>query len=216
MATKTKSKKASKSLVKSTGSLYDKWQKDIKAGMGRGEFWKPEEGRHMVRPLSFTDSSGEQQLFVKDSKHWLDREHNVPCIRDTEESCPLCELEEEIPGPTWGKIKAQTKYLCNLLVVDDEGKARLVIGQLAKTVAEQLLDCGKQLGDHAFDPIKGHNFRITRTGTGLNTKYTVIPVEKPSKIDGKFTVIDLLDRRKSASYEEVEAAADTVRNKGKR
>lgn len=70
------------------------------------------------------------------------------------------------------------KFKAYLPVLTQEGEAKIFAFGI--TVARQLTDLEAELGN-----VRGSILKVKRTGAGMKTKYTVIPLGKKVKVDGR-------------------------------
>lgn len=178
-------------------SIYDRLRKESdtqkRGGRGGGEFWQPSKGRSTVRVFTF-EVDGEEELFVEDVRHWQIEEGNIASNTACGgEDCPLCALKQEVDDKIWKKISPRRKYLFNAVVRDHpDGGDKQVIMRLGVKAKTQLIDL---LGDPDFegalDPQKGRDFKITRSGEGLQTSYLVVPMTNKSPIGVDVKPVDL-------------------------
>lgn len=218
---KAVTKKTEKTSVKtSAGNIKDflnRSRKELENARkaGSGEFWKPLEGRSIIRIFPF-EHKGETCLFVKDTRHWAidgNLKSNVACPGN---GCPICELKGDIDETQYGKIRPQTKYLVNAVVRKHDGATdKQVIAQLPKGAYTDLL--AYAVGEdpdveNALDPEEGYDFKVVRAGKGLETKYTVMPMPAASAIGMQVKAVDLYDKLKAPLAEDaMEKIADTIR-----
>lgn len=188
----------------------------MKASGSQGRFWKPSEPRQMIRIFEF-ESDGEIFTCIEDKTHWrIDPRQsgsNVPCLGS---NCAICDLKDSLPDKTWNRIKPSRKILVNAVVRKLDGKKdQQVVAQLPATVAEKILEYAAQFaeedGENVFDYKHGRDFRITKTGEGLKTRYDVTPSGKTSDIGVSVTSVDLFTKlRKTPSSGEYERMAEML------
>lgn len=115
-----------------------------------------------------------------------------------DEDCPICDAiaeagrliganatDEQIK--TLEDAKASTVYLLNVLEVDDSGKhdGQPKALQVGKLTLSSILDMMDDWGEAIF--VDHQVVTINREGTGLNTKYNVLPGSKRFTLIQKFS-----------------------------
>lgn len=113
----------------------------------------------------------EEMISFDQHAFWLDEGNSpiFPCLQTKD--CPGCKLEQEIK-----QGGARFKAVLPVLVKTDGGQEeRLVI--FGKAVAKQLADAEDAVGES----LHGHILRLSRKGSGINTKYTVMPTGRKAK-----------------------------------
>lgn len=150
----------------------------------------------MVRPFPFIDGDGKTRLFVVQKRHWLSELKTVvACLGDV---CPICDFRDELSKDERQEVRVDTKFLVNLVVRQEDNirynPPKAVIGSLPKTVVVGDNRRSTGMGDFiasddddvripdALDPKKGHDFKIMKSGKGLQTRYQVVPVRNPTPI----------------------------------
>lgn len=119
------------------------------------------------------------------------------------EPCPVCELVEKLKKSKskadrdlGERIGARKRFYLNVIDRDAEGtdKEYGVLGcgvTIVKEISALMTD-----PDYAGldDPDEGFDLTITKTGTGLNTEYKVIPKRNPSPLGGSLDEDETLER----------------------
>lgn len=140
------------------------------------------------------------------------------------EECPICDAiseagrlisstatDEQIK--TLEEAKAGTGYLMNVLEVDEHGKhdGQPKILQLGKLALGSILEMMEDWGEAIF--VEHQVVQISREGTGLNTKYTVLPGSKKIAVDQEVIdrATDLDDYIKQANEEKKRLALNAIR-----
>lgn len=145
-------------------------------------------------------------IFTKVTNHFkLKNDENfgmaLACLGDhgndeTGEKCYICELVDYLrktgdkgDAKIAGDLRASPRWYLQAFVYDkDSGEyfGPKLIG-LSKTTADavnDLLISQEDSGDDFFcDPENGQDISIKRTGSGLNTKYTVMPTGQKKNLD---------------------------------
>lgn len=97
----------------------------------------------------------------------------------------------------WDEARAKPRELVNALILDDKETDPNTpeIVSFSETQLEQIIDqvTMNDITDTFLDLNEGFNLKVSRTGTGFNTKYTFVFDRKPSKVDASVmdNVIDL-------------------------
>lgn len=149
------------------------------------------------------------QHFVKDAAGDLKAVH--VCLKQTYgKDCPICDAlddaiatahraGDEETKKLLAESKSSSRYLLNAYEVKKGVLPEVVILELPPTVFEMINDLIDQKADEQevedddgeteivpgvdmLDPKKGFDVMITRTGKGLNTKYTVNCVTSPTRV----------------------------------
>lgn len=221
-------KKKKKSAPSTNSDVYDDLREDAEKTQkfSGSDFWSPPKGKVMVRPVPFVNEDGKHKLIVEQVQHWVqlgDKKRPYPCgsLEDPED-CPLCQLQEssKLTDKMKNQIKASRRYLMNLIVresVDHDDEDTLVIGQLPKTAAIGGRD-HKGIQDHILsddlkDPLHpktGRDFRISKSGSGFKTVYSVVPHVKSSPWKIAVTPVDLSKFTKRMPLNELEDIASEV------
>ena len=102
--------------------------------------------------------------------------------------CAVCEAIAEGMGAAGddnvlnalSESKSKGRILMNALHLDGDDPKTPVILDLTPTTAEKVFDLMDEYGD-ITDPKTGIDIIINRTGTGLNTEYSVMPAAKSIK-----------------------------------
>lgn len=198
---------AKKAVPKKKEDPYDRLQREVQSsGKRGGDFWKPKEGKHTLRIFSF-QHEGEEHFEVVDSYHYFESEKQfVPCTGD----CPVCELREEMGDDV---PYQQRKVLFNAVVRDLDGADAQVVASLPIGVGNDIATLAKPM--QAFDPKKGRDFTIHRTGSGMrDTKYKVTVAMKPSPLGMEVKPIDLFKLlRKPVEADVLENIMDAFKKK---
>lgn len=227
---KVKRKAAKKQTTKRGGgakgggsNVYDRVraQREQMKRRGGGQYYRFPKGRSIIRLLPF-EHAGSEEIFVENLRHWnLDPSNkgaNVQCLG---EDCPICNEVSEMTEKNAGKFRKRRNFLANAIVrksPDHEGKDALVIAQLPVGVYEQLSDFlvgeGSEDCPNALHPKKGRDFKVTRTGESLKTRYVVNAMRNPSALGmDNPEVYDLIDRQEAGrrSLEDVEELALAIK-----
>lgn len=213
MAAKKKTKKAAgkkrtaakkKSPAKKSSGPDDVYSRERERHQqhgSRSRFTSLEIGRTKLRVVTF--HHGKQECaFEANYTHF-----NVPGERKAvrcpgeEADCPICALEAEVPDSVWkgdsggrGGIRPSRRFVCNAVIrkgpnqKEDELKQMelpwMVWDKINKAIEDGEIE-------KAFDPKKGVDFHVTRSGTGRNTKYEVSPVMSSQPVKISLSPVDL-------------------------
>ncbi|AHB93276.1 hypothetical protein Q4029_16990 [Acinetobacter baumannii] len=182
--------------------------------------WNQERNEEFYKPFS--------QHFIKDYSKVTDGKPETTvhvCMSKTfDEDCPICDAiaeagrliganatDEQIK--TLEDAKASTVYLLNVLEVDDSGKhdGQPKALQVGKLTLSSILDMMDDWGEAIF--VDHQVVTINREGTGLNTKYNVLPGSKKVHVDPEVFkhMIDLDDYVKQANEERKRLALGAIR-----
>ncbi|WP_354734601.1 hypothetical protein [Acinetobacter nosocomialis] len=182
--------------------------------------WNKERNEEFYKPFS--------QHFIKDYSKLTDGKPETTvhvCLSKTfGEDCPICDAIAEAgrllgANATDDQIKtledanAGTVYLLNVLEVDDSGKhdGQPKVLQIGKLALSSILDMMDDWGEAIF--VDHQIVTINREGTGLNTKYNVLPGARKVHVDADVfnRVTDLDDYVKQANEEKKRIALSTIK-----
>lgn len=202
----------------------------VDTGGGRGGFWKPKEGRSLIRILP---EVGEMEFFFQTvGVHYLPNRQRVYCPRFTSHAdldpplpCPFCEIVGELYNAgddaskaLAGKISRSKQYWMNIIVRDQEDlgpqiftPGAMIMGKITALVNDP------DYGD-IYDVQSGVDITILREGTTRhNTNYDALARRESSPLhDDPDVVDDWLDRAADLSWVEVsmDPAEDRELSKG--
>lgn len=163
--------------------------KTLKENMGKGksEYWKPEDGKNVVRVLPAVEGD---EFYKEVYTHYNvgADEKSVICGKTEERDCPICkEIEKLKKGSKTDKeladsMRCKKAYYIQVITPDDPDTPKLY--PAPQTVFKNILDIilDPDYGD-ITDIEEGREITIERTGKGLKTKYTVLPKPKISSLD---------------------------------
>ena len=128
-----------------------------------------------LRLVTFTnDDTGHEELYVQYRSHFLS-DVSVACLKSFgEKSCPVCDYANELRKRQMGtiakKMAARTRYYFNVL---QDGEIRIL--EVGTSVWDQIMAffADEEYGNIA-DLKNGHDIKIKKEGSGINTEYTVM------------------------------------------
>ena len=133
------------------------------------------EGKGETSYVKFQDGNNQMRILDAEPKavwvHWLSQANNgkglsVVCLG---KNCPMCEkLRYDKANNVQTRDRIQRQFVIN---VYNRATQRVELLQKGKTIFETLATFHKSMGD-----ITGYDINIVKTGRGLDTRYTVIPV----------------------------------------
>lgn len=137
-------------------SEYKKAEKEY--NIGGGDWLKLKEGANKVRIVSEFEAFG---------NHYIPEEKkSVVCLG--KDKCPLCKKGD----------KPSVRYLGWVIDREDGNLKMAMFGHtIFKAIGELAMS-----EDYSFEGIPDYDVTIKRTGTGLDTQYTVIPARKETKL----------------------------------
>lgn len=210
MARSVRTKKAKGSVWKpKTQALRDK-----AISVSRGAFWTPVVGSNRIRVLPPADyKTNEEATFFFDAvlhhgfKDEDAKRRALPCLRyhsDKSEDCPACQAIEWAQGygtPAQQDLvqnaEGRPRTYYNVILRQSEFPTVQIWGSSAK-IRDDILTLMEVPGyEGMLDPEAGNDIILTRTGTGMQTRYRLDPVTSPSPVglDGwQGKVFDLADR----------------------
>jgi len=170
------------------------------SGISTGKFYKAAEGANLIRFLppwnstakwafkkiiqhAYNDAEGNLRMFVcpKSNKNpdgstamCLTCDHIIPSLKNGDQD------DQEIAA----KLKGQNAVMCNILDRGNPGAGAQIMRLSASKLYPQVLSAMRDpdYGD-VTHPDKGHDFTLTRKGTGKDTKYNLMPKPKKTAVD---------------------------------
>ncbi len=170
----------SKPYLTSVRELYQR----AKGRQSSGKIFRPEPGRNLVRLIPPKDG---RDLFREIAIHYglgTGGKQRAFCPVAEKKPCPVCDFLGRNEDTQLGrKLAVKTQYFFNAIVRGQEESGPRII-QVATTVwmatCELLLD--EQDPVPLLDPANGYDLMIIRDGEGLQTRHTVRPNTKPSRL----------------------------------
>jgi len=214
-------------------------KKAIAAASGRREnTTKLQSGKNRIRVLPSWRGDGDVQFYHDFGNHFIkdDVDSKKPtavymCVDKTfGKPCPVCDaIEAGINSSASDDTKAALKaskasgrILVNALMLDKD-KNTPVILELSPTTFDKVIDIITDNPDEendafniATDVKNGVDIVITRSGTGINTEYSVIPALKGSKpvpkaaLDNLFNLDEYVAQEYESGMNKAIAAVSTV------
>jgi|GEM_PF-3271594 len=152
------------------------------------DFWRPPEGESVIRILPPITPTG--LPYYRFYSHYLEDKGNVRCRKSIsrDESCPICEwITEHARDPELKAIVSSLapilRYAVNIVVRGDEPLhpkiwtfGTMIANALSTYFADEeyiVKDAQGNVYD-LLDPKFGRDFKITRTGQGLATRYQIV------------------------------------------
>lgn len=196
-----------------------------------GKWWKPKVGENRIRILPSNREDG--AIAVKSILHYgfkIGGENRAfPCMSTLKQPCPVCKLISRLDTDNdpdtkdlLKSISPRQSFLMNILDQKaDDGVIKIYSAgvQVAREVYALLND--EDYGD-ITDPTTGRDLKITRTGEGFTTKYSVRAAPKESEVEFNEDELHNLESeryREIPSYKKyikymIEAFGDQVDIKG--
>jgi len=196
----------------------------IQASGGGGQFWRPDsDTTYYLRLLPFVHDK-EAHIFREVWEHFGvgDRKGAVNCPAHDEvepTDCPICTQIAEL-GLDDSRMEARGRYYCNIVVRDAEDRGVRMF-PAPPGVAKSMLDAldDPELGDEVWDPEEGRDIQLKKTGSGLQTEYSVKLRIKVDPLDSSFydDAVDLLEKEELGPLgeEELEEIAASMKEGGK-
>lgn len=182
--------------------------KDIKASSGGADFVRLQDGTNRVRIVTFiNEETGKEELYAEASTHFLGKGSQV-CLKQVGERCPVCEYIEVLlkedtkeTKKIANAIRVKKRYYFNV-VQDGELKILEVGAQACQGILSFVAD--EEWGIEVFDHKTGRDFKINKSGSGLDTEYDVKLAKDASSIKLPGKPKDLVNRIRTKSAEELE------------
>lgn len=163
----------------------------------RFSYFKLPVGVTKVRVLPGIDpSSPDKDFFCKAGSHYYANPNNqkipvtCPRIKNPKSNCPVCdkvhELQKSANKADNGeaeKLKVKIKYVMALIPREGEDAGKVLIYSAPKAIYSKLLSMMEDpdFGD-ITDPYDGMDVKFSRTGTGKDTRYDVLPSPRHSAL----------------------------------
>lgn len=198
-------KQQSKSL--DINAIVDKYKELKKKGSGGGDFLRLEDGETRVRVLQFvSEETGNVEIFAEFKQHVIARKNFYVCPKTYGKPCPICEAADKF----WDAgekdiakdINAKDRFF---FVVLHDGKQKILeVGSgVAKGITKYFADADYA---HFTDLQTGHDVKIMKSGSGLDTEYDVIVVPKSTPVKLTAPVKDpALSIKAALGYKELQA-----------
>lgn len=155
---------------------------------GGDKYFKSVEGKNRIRILP---PKGEDGDFCKEARlHYGLSEKPFGCPRDLGKECPACNLARKLfkstdPGDVQlaRKLNAKLRFYCNVIDRKSEDPKPQIFS-FGPMIHDQVLAyfADDEWGD-ITDAKKGYDLIIERTGTDLETKYTIRTAKEPSAVE---------------------------------
>lgn len=187
-------------------------------GANSSGFWSPKPGKHEIRILPETGNMG--FFYQQVGKHVFppDGQKHVYCPKFTSEGelpCPVCELVDTLykgdaaSKKLAGELRVRKSFWMNIMVVGEENAGPQVYTPGIQVFSDISEIIGNPDYGDIYDVMEGHNIVITRTGTGLDTEYNVMPRSRPTPVSPDPKMIkQWLAACKDLSYVEVSEDPD--------
>lgn len=193
--------------------LREKYEDLKKRSKGDADWMQLEDGDNLVRFLS--DEEG--NFYFETGYHYISQGKEkvaVVCNKvHAGEPCYICDVISELNKSKDKGDKAlakelQAKSRVFFNVVDRADKKVKVLGA-GNSIFKELLKyfADEDWGD-LTDPETGHDVVINKSGSGLDTEYSVMPKPKPSKLGMEVEFKDLTEIAHPFTYEEQEQVMD--------
>lgn len=179
-------------------------QEELKRGGGSGsnyDFDKLEKGKNVRRVLPPKGDS--DMFFAEGFVHYgfgEDGKKMVTCLQTFDKKCPVCEYLESIKGSKnkedkefYNNAKQQKKIYINVLNRDnDEEEETPKVLPIGRMILKQLIDiiCDPDYGD-ITDFNDGRDITITKSGSGMQTEYSVLAKPKTSEASEQYSEEEL-------------------------
>jgi hypothetical protein len=170
---------------------------------GRGDYWKPKQGRNVIRILPGVGDMGDF-FWQSVGKHYIpetQRSYVCPIFtigdEDEDAACPICEFVDELykagdkdSKELAGKLRVRKQFWMNIIDRENEDKGPQIYTPgvtIFKMVASYYTD--PDYGE-IDDVEEGLDITIKRAGTGLDTEYELLPKRKSSPLHKDYKLID--------------------------
>ena len=191
--------------------LMERMKQQKQALARKGKTIKPKPGKNRFILLPGWRKGEEHVLDHKFGQHFIKNEAGeiqavYPCLDATYgRPCPLCAALASAARVTTDPVAAKqleeascgakkAKFLMNVIALDHDDPVNPQILELGSQATEQIQDIGISWATTVFDPENPQLIQIERSGTGLNTKYSVqILPDRVKMPSGALTKLHNLD-----------------------
>lgn len=173
------------------GSGIDKLKRILDGLGGEGKWWKPKLGKNTIRVLPEGDYP---EFYYHSILHYGFKDEEggraYPCLSAFNKPCPVCKLISKISmeqdpdvQAVASRLKPRHSFLMNIIDRSNPDKGVLVYSA-PKGVMNEIIT---YLTDTEYGDItnveEGYDFKIDRTGEGLQTRYSVRISARPSPLN---------------------------------
>jgi hypothetical protein len=158
------------------------------------------DGKCDIRILPAATKAGDdsEDWFLPVGFHYnVEEKRPVFCPFETnwaEDDCPICEMVSELRANGMNeeaqKVSVRRQFLVRAIVRGEEEKGPQVV-RLPSTLftAVGTIVADTEAFGNILHPVKGRDIRVTKTGQGLSTTYSAMPLPKPRKVLDKVQAI---------------------------
>ena len=187
---------------KRSAAQVDAKLRELKTGKGYQPFkqefmvWKPKEGDNVIRILPPTWDNPDHYGLTLGFHFSIGPEHSafICPFKFKRAPCPICEKKDKLERMGMEKesksLRATLRTLVWLIDRNDEGKGPQLWGMPLSKVDSKILEMSKNKRTGELypvdDPEEGYDIFLTKTGTGLNTEYTVQIDRSPTPVNAKW------------------------------
>jgi hypothetical protein len=172
-------------------------QKDMAAKKSRQNTLKPQPGKHTYRLLPSWRGGDDKQFWHDFAMHFIKTPESAGkpaavyvCSEKTfGKPCEICEAAKKLMAVSTSDEQSKQlkealsaqRYLVNVLHLTGTEPEKVQIMEVGQGVFEAICGLIGEYGD-VTDLNEGTDLIINRTGTGLDTKYTVMPAAKSKPV----------------------------------
>jgi len=172
------------------------------------------DGKCDIRILPAAKAAGDdaEDWFLPVGFHYnVEEKRPVFCPFETnwaEEDCPICEMVSELRSNGMNeeaqKVSVRRQFLVRAIIrgEEDKGPQAVRLPSTLFTAIGTIISDTEAFGN-CLHPTKGRDIRVTKTGTGLGTTYSAMPLPKQRK------VLDSVDEIKEM-FKELTTITDLV------
>jgi hypothetical protein len=176
MATKTLSKPKSKIFKSNLQKVKENYDKE-----GSGDWWKPRDGKNVIRILPPWGESADGSFYLKGALHYGfsigGRDRALACLEaGGRGKCPVCIVVEKAKGNEdqekfISRVRAKYKYWVN--IIDRKSPDKVMMYALSKKAWKLIAGPMADEDDpvDATDPDEGYDMIIEKEGSGMQTRY---------------------------------------------
>lgn len=217
-AAKKSPKMETKSAVATPTLDYGKMaERFAQATTGGGSDWfKFTESRHRLRIIPFFNTVDDMMDVMYPEATHFNCHPKHPVLRCKGPGCPICAVVNDITDRTRKQqYKANKKFLLNVVDVDAENPV-VVPFRAPKGLWDNMKDIIENTKDYknSLDLKKGIDFICSKTGSGMDTRYSATPAMERTAVEFTGTPVDFAGRQAgfdAAEGDDYEAiAADMI------
>lgn len=171
-------------MAKDRTDMLKRLQEKVQTMNLGGDFWKPSEGMTTIRILPPVGNM--EYFFMENGRHYDQKVSCPQIVTDGEDECPVCEVWQSLLNAgerdNAKKFRPGRAFHMNI-IVRKEASAGVRVFTPGVTVFGLIWNLIKD-PDYGlvYDVDEGFDLKLTREGTGIETKYSILPSPKTSAL----------------------------------